>query len=241
MEEFLPSSWTVYHTHNGPCPYRAVGQWDNLTFYADQLPIETYETLLGKGFRRSGTSIYHPACENCRLCIPLRVNVPSFQPSRSQKRTQRKNQDLRIEHVPVVFREDVFELYRRYQEHWHQRGNPTSREEFVEFLIDSPVPSEMILFWLEDKLLGVSWIDRLEDSTSAVYFAFDPNAQHRRLGIFSLLHEIEYAQHCKRQWHYLGYWVPDSKKMQYKADFRPSEVLLHQTWTPLTEELRHEC
>ena len=138
MEEFLPSSWTVYHTHNGPCPYRAVGQWDNLTFYADQLPIETYETLLGKGFRRSGTSIYHPACENCRLCIPLRVHVPSFQPSRSQKRTQRKKQDLRIEHVPVVFREDVFELYRRYQEHWHQRGNPTSREEFVEFLIDSP-------------------------------------------------------------------------------------------------------
>ena len=111
MEEFLPSSWTVYHTHNGPCPYRAVGQWDNLTFYADQLPIETYETLLGKGFRRSGTSIYHPACENCRLCIPMRVHVPSFQPSRSQKRTQRKNQDLRIEHVPVVFREDVFELY----------------------------------------------------------------------------------------------------------------------------------
>ena len=135
MEEFLPSSWTVYHTHNGPCPYRAVGQWDNLTFYADQLPIETYETLLGKGFRRSGTSIYHPACENCRLCIPLRVHVPPFLPSRSQKRTQRKNQDLRIEHVPVVFREDVFELYRRYQEHWHQRGNPTSIEEFTEFLI----------------------------------------------------------------------------------------------------------
>ena len=80
MEEFLPSSWTVYHTHNGPCPYRAVGQWDNLTFYADQLPIETYETLLGKGFRRSGTSIYHPACENCRLCIPLRVHVPPSSP-----------------------------------------------------------------------------------------------------------------------------------------------------------------
>ena len=141
-----------------------------------------FRLKLTKRSRASGTSIYHPACENCRLCIPLRVNVPSFQPSRSQKRTQRKNQDLRIEHVPVVFREDVFELYRRYQEHWHQRGNPTSREEFVEFLIDSPVPSEMILFWLEDKLLGVSWIDRLKDSTSAVYFAFDPNAQHRRLG-----------------------------------------------------------
>ena len=108
-------------------------------------------------------------------------------------------------------------------------------------MIDSPVPTEMILFWLEDELLGVSWIDRLEDSTSAVYFAFEPNAQHRRLGIFSLLHEIEYAQHCNRQWHYLGYWVPDSKKMQYKADFRPSEVLLHHIWTPLTEELRHEC
>ena len=103
------------------------------------------------------------------------------------------------------------------------------------------VPSEMILFWLEDELLGVSWIDRLKDSTSAVYFAFEPRAQRRRLGIFSLLHEIEYARSCNRKWHYLGYWVPDSNKMQYKADFQPSEVLLNRNWTPLTEKLRHEC
>ena len=173
--------------------------------------------------------------------LPTGRHVSSFQPSRSQKRTQRKNQDLRIEHTPVAFREDVFKLYQRYQKYWHQRGNSTSKEEFIEFLIDSPVPSEMILFWLEDELIGVSWIDRLKDSTSAVYFAFEPRAQHRRLGIFSLLHEIEYARRCNRKWHYLGYWVPDSNKMQYKADFHPSEVLLHQIWTPLTKELRHEC
>ena len=76
MEEFLPSSWTVYHTHNGPCPYRAVGQWDNLTFYADQLPIETYETLLGKGFQK-WNSIYHPTCEVPSLHPPASTFLPS--------------------------------------------------------------------------------------------------------------------------------------------------------------------
>lgn len=233
-------SWTIFHTHNGPCPYRSVGQWDNLTFYADELPPDIYESLLGRGFRRSGISVYHPICESCRLCIPLRVNVPSFQPSRSQRRTLRKNQDLRLEMVPTTFREDVFNLYIRYQEQWHLRGNPTSIEEFSEFLVETPVPSEMILFWRNEQLLGVSWIDLLPDSLSSVYFAFDPDFQDRRLGVLSLLCEIEYARSLNKRWLYLGYWVPDSPKMNYKADFRPAEVLLQQNWVTLTEELLNE-
>jgi arginine-tRNA-protein transferase len=34
---------------------------------------------------------------------------------------------------------------------------------------------------------------------------------------------------------YLGYWVPESRKMAYKARFRPSEVLMSGTWRTLTD------
>ena len=34
---------------------------------------------------------------------------------------------------------------------------------------------------------------------------------------------------------YLGYWVPESSKMAYKARFRPSEILLGGSWRMLTE------
>ena len=34
---------------------------------------------------------------------------------------------------------------------------------------------------------------------------------------------------------YLGYWVPESRKMAYKARFRPSEILIGGTWRMLTD------
>lgn len=234
-------TWPVYHTHNGPCPYRPVGEWDNLTFYADHLPAETYERLLERGFRRSGTSVYHPICQSCNRCIPLRVNTDQFRPSKSQRRAQRRNTDLTAEHCEPRFREDVFALYKDYQQGWHQRGNPTSPDEFEEFLLLSPVPSEMILFRdSAQQLVGVSWIDLLPNALSSVYFAFHPQEHKRRLGVFSLLYEIEYAYQLQKPWLYLGYWVPDSPKMSYKADYQPTEIYLNQEWTPLTDELRHE-
>ena len=34
---------------------------------------------------------------------------------------------------------------------------------------------------------------------------------------------------------YLGYWVPESRKMAYKARFRPGEILAGGTWRMLTD------
>jgi arginine-tRNA-protein transferase len=34
---------------------------------------------------------------------------------------------------------------------------------------------------------------------------------------------------------YLGYWVPESRKMAYKARFRPSEILAGGSWRVLTD------
>ncbi len=41
---------------------------------------------------------------------------------------------------------------------------------------------------------------------------------------------------------YLGYWVPECRKMAYKARFRPCEILVGGTWRMLTDaEVREEA
>jgi arginine-tRNA-protein transferase len=34
----------------------------------------------------------------------------------------------------------------------------------------------------------------------------------------------------------LGYWVPESRKMAYKARFRPSEILMSGAWHRLNDD-----
>ena len=47
--------------------------------------------------------------------------------------------------------------------------------------------------------------------------------------------EIERARAMGLPYVYLGYWVPESRKMAYKARFRPSEILAGGTWRVLTD------
>ncbi len=226
-------NFKLYHTNNGPCPYRNKGIWENLTFETETLPGATYEKLLNHGFRRSGCSVYHPICNNCHLCIPLRVDVKQFRMTKSQRRTWQKNQDLCIEHYPVDFSRESFELYQKYQVAWHHNSEKPDFWEFQNFLIESPVDTEMAHYYLGDLLVGVSWIDRLPSAISSVYFIFHPDFAFRRLGVYSILYEIEYCRELKIPWLYLGFWVKDSYKMNYKAEYRPAQVLVRGQWQDL--------
>ena len=224
-----------YHTDNGPCPYRTSGNWVNLAFQSNLISLDAYTTLLNQGFRRSGHSIYQPICNDCSSCIPLRVDVKKFQASRSQRKTWRKNQDLRIEHRQLGFCVEGFHLYRRYQENWHQSTDSVTETEYLDFLITSPVNTEMLYYYSENRLVGIGWIDVLPDLISSVYFIFEPGKASRRLGIFSILYEIEYCRTLKRPWLYLGYWVQDSHKMSYKSEFQPAQVLRNTQWIPFQQ------
>jgi arginyl-tRNA--protein-N-Asp/Glu arginylyltransferase len=46
---------------------------------------------------------------------------------------------------------------------------------------------------------------------------------------------IERARSLGLPYVYLGYWVPESRKMAYKARFKPSEVLMSGAWRVLTD------
>ncbi len=222
----------IFRTDNGPCPYLENGTWQNISFQTSELPADGYTSLLNQGFRRSGLTIYHPVCSGCQQCIPIRVDVQNFSQNRGQRRTWRKNNDVRVEHHAVEYKQQDFELYRRYQEDWHKADVPVEEDEYLDFLIDSPVPTEILRYYLGDKLIGLGWLDRLPELLSSVYFVFDPDYVSRRLGVFSLLYEIEYARKLDIQWLYLGYWVKSSAKMKYKADYQPAELLHDSKWIP---------
>ena len=222
----------IFRTDNGPCPYLEKGNWQNISFQTSKLPPDGYTSLLNQGFRRSGLTIYHPVCSSCKECIPIRIDALNFTKNKGQRRTWRKNNDLRVEHHAAEFKQEDFALYSRYQHEWHKTDVRVKEDEYLDFLIDSPVPTEILRYYLGEKLIGLGWVDRLPELLSSVYFVFDPDYVSRRLGVFSLLYEIEYARSLDIRWLYLGFWVKSSAKMKYKADYQPAELLLDYKWIP---------
>ncbi|MEY2864649.1 MAG: hypothetical protein RLY58_2356 [Pseudomonadota bacterium] len=213
-----------------------------MVFIDPQQPVDglTLSELSRQGFRRSGDFIYRPECHHCRQCLSARVPVALFSPNSSQRRALKHNQDLRIESRPTRQATDVhYRLYERYISERHYDGDmyPPSREQFDKFLVESCANSFFLEFWLADQLLCVATCDELDDGVSAVYTFFDPHLTARSLGTFAILMQIEWAKSRHLPHVYLGYWVPESPKMRYKAQFSPLDILLDGQWQRLLRPL----
>ena len=195
-------------------------------FFCSRIPGEFYHELMDAGFRRSGRLIYQPACQSCRACQPMRVPVERFQPSKSQRRTWRKNQDLIVTHAEPEPTQEKFDLYARYVRDRHGRAEDATSEAFISFLYESPV--DTLEFCYRDaagRLLGVGICDVCTRSLSSVYFYFDPRESNRSLGTFGALWEIEWAAQQSIPFYYLGFWVAGCAAMRYKASFHPHQIL----------------
>jgi arginyl-tRNA--protein-N-Asp/Glu arginylyltransferase len=223
----VPLAVPVYNLGDEACSYLPGHMSRIRAFICLDVPGHYYEELLHSGFRRSGTLFYQPMCRACRQCIPIRLRPPDFMPAKSQRRVWRANEDLRVEIVAPAPEETTFDLYRRFMAGRH----PGSRqgadwETFTRFLYNSPVNSlEMRYFTPDGRLVGVGICDTTPHTLSSVYFYFDPVEARRSLGTYSQLREIALAREYGFDFVYLGYWVPGSETMDYKARFRPHELM----------------
>jgi arginine-tRNA-protein transferase len=194
-----------------------------------------YSALIRAGFRRSGQFTYRPHCEHCQACVPVRVEVASFVPNRTQRRCLRRNQSLAARFLPLDFRDEHYALYRTYLGSRHAGGgmDRDGPDQYTQFLLSSNVDSLMVEFRDGDTLAMICLVDQVEDGLSAVYTFFDPARDKDSLGSFGVLWQIELARRLELPYLYLGYWIGESRKMAYKQQYRPLEGLVDGRWQPL--------
>jgi arginine-tRNA-protein transferase len=198
----------------------------------------TYGELVRAGFRRSGVFTYRPYCDACRECLPARLVVGDFMPNRTQRRALTRHAQLATEVRPLSFREEHYALYQRYQATRHQGGgmDDDSRDQYAHFLLHSQVESRLIEFRENGVLRMVSIIDVLDDGLSSVYTFYEPDQPGTSYGTYAIIWQLAQCGHLKLPYLYLGYWIKDSRKMAYKARFRPLEVFTEGHWRLLPPE-----
>lgn len=225
-----------YATSPYPCSYLPARQARSQVATPNHL-IDTavYSELVRAGFRRSGVFTYRPYCDNCRACIPVRIDVKRFVPNRSQKRAEKKYLGLTALQREIEFDEEHYALYQRYQASRHAGGgmDQDSREQYAQFLLQSQVDTVLVEFRDGDVLRMVAIIDVLSDGLSSVYTFFDPTAAG--LGTACILWQADQCRRLGLRWLYLGYWIKDSRKMAYKSKFRPLQGRIHGQWRELEE------
>ncbi len=198
-----------------------------------------YSQLSDLGFRRSGSHIYRPHCEQCQACISVRIPVQAFKPSKTQRRIENRNQDLLVQALPCQLTAEYYSLYERYISERHKDGDmyPPSPEQFINFLIEGAQDSLFYEFRAPDgQLVAISVCDRLEQGLSALYTFYDPDLDRRSLGVNAVLSLIREAQRQGLPYLYLGYWVKNCRKMNYKTAYRPLEMLLDGEWQAVQHE-----
>lgn len=239
-KHFPTASLKFFLTAPAPCPYLP-GRRERKVFTAlDGYDAQgLHDTLTHAGFRRSQTIAYRPSCEGCDACVSARVPVEHFAFTRRWRRIIAKNADLTRALRPAEAREEHFVLLRRYLDSRHPRGGMAGMgfAEYAAMVEETAVHTHIVEYRYSDgpkrdRLAAAALVDVLRDGLSLVYSFYDPDEERRSLGAYTILDHIQQARAAGFGHVYLGYWIPGSEKMEYKAAFRPFEVLVGGEWRP---------
>lgn len=198
----------------------------NEEFYAEKVPPDSLDLLLANGWRHFGRHFfrynYGIYNEEVRRVLPLRIRIPEFQLSRSQRRTLRRNHDLTTEVTRTEVSPEIIHLFHRHKTRF-TTGIPDSIFDFLAHNDESPTDCRSLAVRFDGKLIAASFFDVGDDSLSSIYAVFEPALASRRLGIFTMLMEIEYARELGKSFLYHGYAYEGESFYDYKKRFSALE------------------
>ncbi len=220
------------HLQNIPaeCPYGLPHQAIYRMARFSVIPEEVMGILFAAGYRRYGNTVYTMGCEDCRSCIPIKLEPFEFSPNRNQKRSIKRNRDLTIEINPLTADKEEITLLQRFFDHRYPGKINSAEDYYAGFFLNSSGFSTKIRYFSDGKLLGVSIIDIGRTWLNAVYFFFEPESSKRSLGTLNILTLIDLCKAQNIHNLYLGYWIKQSRAMSYKAAFRPHYILINEDW-----------
>ncbi|MBV0890372.1 arginyltransferase [Paracoccus sp. Z118] len=253
MRHTLPNAPQFYVTAPQPCPYLH-GRAERKLFTA--LTPDAGQTLNNvlsrQGFRRSQNVLYRPSCESCVACMSARIRVRDFRPSRTQRRLIRRNAGMERSATSAWSTEEQYELFRRYLDDRHADGGMADMDvfEFAAMIEETPVRTRVVEYRgappegmsrVNGPLHAVCLTDVLDDGLSLVYSFYDPAMPEASLGTYMILDHVEMARQAGLPYVYLGYWVPGSRKMAYKAGFSALEIYKGGVWQDMGDPQTHEA
>jgi arginine-tRNA-protein transferase len=235
------TSYTLGVSKIFPCNYLPEQQECLLIAVDERLHnSESYGWLMTQGFRRSGEQSYRPNCPNCTACQSIRVLTDEFVPSKSQKRSKKRNNHFIVKQSSQL-KDSYYPLFENYINTLHQDGSmyPATFKQFESFLSCNLTKQLFIETWApvdeengvnDEVLVCVAVTDVLSNGLSAVYTFYHPEYKKNGLGIFSILTQLNFCQQMALPYLYLGYQIDDCQKMNYKDRYFPFERFIDGQW-----------
>lgn len=213
------------------CPYHLPFQATFHQAMFGPLNERVMELFLAAGYRRNGNSMYDMHCEECSACTSIRLHPHEFVPNRNQKRTLKKNRDIKVTIDALKVDNERIELCNTFLTARYPQKKNTGWGYYSCFFINEITNTYEIQYHLADRLIGVGIVDLGFNWMNAVYFYFDPEFAERSLGTFNILTMAELCREKQIAHLYLGYTISQVPAMSYKEKFYPHYLLEDGEWT----------
>jgi leucyl-tRNA---protein transferase len=187
---------------------------------AEQVSADEMDRLLAAGWRHFGAMFFRYSQREHQgqpaVVQPLRLFLPDFLPSQSQKRIIKRNRPLTVVIKPAFVSAEIEALFERHK----QRFSDNVPQSIYGFVGENPatVPcnTQVVLLYAGQQLLAASYLDLAAHSASSIYSVFEPDASQHSLGIYLILCSIHYAQSLGKRWYYPGYAYNIPSHYDYK-------------------------
>ncbi len=211
---------------NDKCSYLANKKQTMHYKIIDACDAQQCQEMIERGFRRFGKMYFRPICAECNECQSIKIDVKKFKFSKSMKRVMKKASHITSYIKEPSLTQEHLELFAKYHQFMRDKKgwdyNETSAENYYNSFVDGHNEfGYEILYYDEEKLIGIDLIDILDDGISSIYFYYDPDYSTFSLGKFSLYNQIKFAQTSKKKWIYLGYYVQECPSLSYKSHYKP--------------------